>query len=220
MNMNHQATIPTDRVKMPFGVAEGDGLYYISSEGLPPHCIWRYPRRGIFFDQHHVDFTTVSFPHQMSEILDKQDLPEWFLASENWEDFLDIGTWNTIREPNNIKMKWHICVNIHNSHVYKIETNPHNIHLSLKSNQDMAAAIEESIRIEPISKARSECIVFINSSPRQMMECLKKYFEFVNGVVVTAEAFLVNVSQIDRAASDSGALWYLLVADYLQQDEY
>jgi hypothetical protein len=218
MKKNSQAMIPPDRVHMPIEMAESDGLKYLSTEGLPPMCEWRFPRRGQFFSQHRVDFRIVNAPRQMAHILAGQDAPDWFLTSKKWDTLLAIGIWETTG-PTGFKMNWHICISIYNGHVWRIETNPIYIRLSLKSNQDMAAAIEEKIRIEPVSKARSDCIVFINSSPRQMMVCLERYLLFVNGIIVTAEAFLEVIKQVDPAASESGTMWYLLVADYLQRDE-
>ena len=204
---------------MPAKIAACGALDYLSAEGLPPQCEWRNPSRGRYFHQHRVAFTDVSSPRRMSEILAEQDTPDWFLNSHKWEDFLAIGTWETIG-PTGFKMKWLICVNIHDGHVLRVETNLANLHLSLESNEAMAASIEESFQVQPINKARSECIIFINSTAQQMMDCFEKYFSFVNGTIVTAEPFLEAVSNIDRPASESGAMWYLLIADYLHQDEY
>jgi len=118
-------------------------------------------------------------------------------------------------------MKWHICVNIHDGRIFRVETNPDNLRLSLKSNEEMAARGEKDISaIKPISIAQLECAVFMNSSPRQLMQSFEIYFSFVNRDIVSAEAFLESISRVDSPAGENGTVWYLLVANFLKQDEY
>lgn len=206
---------------MPNQYVACDAMKYLSTEGLPSRLQWRYPPRGPHFDLHVVDFDLVGDPRQMADILARQDTPAWFIACEGWSDFLAIGTWERTFAGTGFKMKWHICVNVNNGRIFRIESSPDNLRVSLKSNEEMAASIEDGgPPIEPIKIAHSECVVFINSSPRQLTQSFEIYFSFVNTATISAREFLESISGIDRLASENGAMWYLLVADSLNQDEY
>jgi hypothetical protein len=164
-------------------------------------------------------------PRSMSDILVTQDAPEWLVSYHNWRAFLAIGTWQTIG-PTGFTMKWNICSNMYNGRMLRVESQLNSLRLSLKSNEEMAAHIEaEHIEdgapaIEPIRLARLECVVFVNSSPQQLMQCFELYFAFVNREIVFAEKFLESISRVDPPACEHGTLWHLLVGNYLRQDEY
>jgi len=218
--MSQKATIPGDRIHLPATFAASGALEYLSIGGLPPTCEWRHPLDGRYFDQYRVNFTALNDPRLMLDLLLAQDTPEWLVSYQNWKDFLAIGTWETTG-PTGFKMKWHICVNIHDGRIFRVETNPDNLRLSLKSNEEMAARGEKDISaIKPISIAQLECAVFMNSSPRQLMQSFEIYFSFVNRDIVSAEAFLESISRVDSPAGENGTVWYLLVANFLKQDEY
>jgi hypothetical protein len=206
---------------MPPGISACEALDYLSTNGLPRESQWRYPQRGSYYDEHRVDFTLLNAPSRMSDILAGLDMPGWFLGCQKWEEFLAIGTWERIWQTTGFRMRWYICVNMVDGRVFRVETDSNYIRLSLESVNEMASHVEESLSpSQRIKLAQAESLVFINSTPQQMMCCFEKYVLFVNGAITTAKDFLEAVSQIDRPASESGAMWYLLVVDYLQQDEY
>ena len=53
-----------------------------------------------------------------------------------------------------------------------------------------------------------------------MMTCFDEYFKYLSNPDVSAESFLRVILQIDPPAAQPGAVWYLLVADFLSSGEY
>lgn len=218
--MTRSASIPAERLQMPERFSVCDPVRFLQVHGLPPRLEWRYPPRSRFACQYVVDFGLLKVPRGMRDVLANAGAPQWYVHGQHWSDYLAIGTWTTLLHTD-VSMTCLICVDVKTGAVLRVEDNPIEIENALKGQEDLAWTAEAgSQQPQLTSLAKSELVIFINSSPQQMLACFEEYFSFVNDTSVTAESFLQSVARIDQRAGYSGSMWYLLVADYLNRNEY